>query len=257
MNYLLNFATPRYQLSQRVGNVLAQRYGLDVRYSYNDQQFKQEFKDFYQSNIEIFNHLRGFGYWLWKPYLIKTVLNQLSEGDLLIYADAGLIFIEDPEPLLNICSDTSQVFFALPNQSNARWCKRDLFIRLECDCEQAWLATQATGQCHLWKATQSSHDILNLWLDYSLDMHLIDDSPSVEPNHPDFKEHRHDQSILSLITYKLGLKLHKNPNQHGSDSSRAEFLGNYDQLALAVGALEENQQLAQIWEHKLRGVLMG
>ena len=34
------------------------------------------------------------------------------------------------------------------------------------------------------------------------DYHYIDDSPSIEPNHNSFKEHRHDQSIFSLLLKK-------------------------------------------------------
>ena len=35
--------------------------------------------------------------------------------------------------------------------------------------------------------------------------HLLDDSKSVNPNYPGFNEHRHDQSIFSLLTKKHGL----------------------------------------------------
>jgi hypothetical protein len=38
--------------------------------------------------------------------------------------------------------------------------------------------------------------------------HLIDDSPSVIPNHPEFQEHRWDQAILTTLAYHEGIKLH-------------------------------------------------
>jgi hypothetical protein len=37
------------------------------------------------------------------------------------------------------------------------------------------------------------------------DYHLIDDSPSIIPNHPSFREHRHDQSIFNMFVKKLNL----------------------------------------------------
>lgn len=32
---------------------------------------------------------RGFGYWLWKPYLIQEVLGKMHPSDVLVYADSG------------------------------------------------------------------------------------------------------------------------------------------------------------------------
>ena len=32
---------------------------------------------------------RSFGYWQWKPYLIRRVMDRMEEGDFLVYADAG------------------------------------------------------------------------------------------------------------------------------------------------------------------------
>ena len=38
------------------------------------------------------NNKRGYGYWLWKPYLIKKNLDTMNEDDILFYADAGCHF---------------------------------------------------------------------------------------------------------------------------------------------------------------------
>lgn len=37
-------------------------------------------------------HPRGFGHWLWKPYVIAEALAGLAEGDVLLYVDAGRAF---------------------------------------------------------------------------------------------------------------------------------------------------------------------
>ena len=42
-----------------------------------------------QHGAFIANHARGYGYWLWKPYLVRELLSHLDEGDILLYADAG------------------------------------------------------------------------------------------------------------------------------------------------------------------------
>ena len=43
---------------------------------------------------------------------------------------------------------------------------------------------------------------VNEWYEISSDYHNIDDSVSVTPNFGCFREHRHDQSIFSLLTKK-------------------------------------------------------
>ena len=50
-------------------------------------QEKEEFWLKHKNFIE--KHKRGYGYWLWKPYIIMQQLENMGEGDVLFYADAG------------------------------------------------------------------------------------------------------------------------------------------------------------------------
>jgi len=50
---------------------------------------------------------------------------------------------------------------------------------------------------------KDTRDLVNEWYNLSCDYHLIDDSSSVAQNFDCFKEHRHDQSILSLLTKNI------------------------------------------------------
>ena len=43
----------------------------------------------YIKSSPLFSAQKGGGYWLWKPYIIKHTLEQLNEGDVLYYIDAG------------------------------------------------------------------------------------------------------------------------------------------------------------------------
>ena len=45
---------------------------------------------FWNKNKEfILNSSKGYGYWIWKPYLINKELEKMNDGDILVYADAG------------------------------------------------------------------------------------------------------------------------------------------------------------------------
>ena len=37
------------------------------------------------------NNKRGYGYWLWKSYIVKKQLELMKEGDILLYADSGCV----------------------------------------------------------------------------------------------------------------------------------------------------------------------
>ena len=65
-------------------NIFNKIYGITENYLLNGDYWKKHGK------FTLNNH-RGFGYWLWKPYIINKLLEKLSEGDILIYADSGCI----------------------------------------------------------------------------------------------------------------------------------------------------------------------
>ncbi len=57
---------------------------------YTDLSLPHEFPTFWSQHgkfIEANN--RGYGYWLWKPFLILEAIKPMREGDVLLYADAG------------------------------------------------------------------------------------------------------------------------------------------------------------------------
>ena len=46
-------------------------------------------------NNNIFEYERGFGYWIWKPYIILNRLKKMKDGDILVYLDAGSSIINN------------------------------------------------------------------------------------------------------------------------------------------------------------------
>ena len=50
---------------------------------------ERPFVDFYNKYKQILDLPRGGGYWIWKPYFIKTYLDKLNDNDILVYIDSG------------------------------------------------------------------------------------------------------------------------------------------------------------------------
>jgi len=49
-------------------------------------------------------------------------------------------------------------------------------------------------------------DLVREWESRMRDVSLIDDSPSPQGEHPEFRDHRHDQSIFTLLAYERALQ---------------------------------------------------
>ena len=57
--------------------------------------------DFVKKNKKILSEKKGNGLYLWKPYFLNKAYRELKDGDYLIYTDAGSIFINKIQYLID------------------------------------------------------------------------------------------------------------------------------------------------------------
>lgn len=155
------------------------------------------------------NNKRGYGYWIWKPYLIKKTLDSMNENDILFYADAGCKFELNKEnnfliERINHIKKEKKIIgtFTCPEIS---WTKMDLIKYLEMEDKLSGRQHSA-GAIMFIKTHEITKFVNEWWRIATLDnYHYVDDTPSKIKNTHHFKEHRHDQSIFSLLTKKYNL----------------------------------------------------
>jgi hypothetical protein len=149
---------------------------------------------------------RGYGYWMWKSYLIQRELERLAFGDILIWADAGVVLNPKAERRL-------QEYIAMAMQSPSGvvafqdkypervYTKGDVFQYFGLMDNVAYTDTpQFLGGVLVLRKTGKTVQLINDWWSSILKRHdLITDQRSVTPNYPEFIENRHDQSVLSLL----------------------------------------------------------
>lgn len=169
---------------------------------------------------------RGVGYWLWKSYIIEKEIRGLADGDVLIYSDAGVEFINNVSHIIDRMDQ--DIFLFGNNWEHAHWCKRDVidaifskdtlpeYTHWTLPVEWGIFGKQAQASVIFFRVSKRSRDLVAEWLHWCLfeGGRLIDDSPSRLPNHPEFREHRHDQAILTTMAYREGIKLHYWPAQY-------------------------------------------
>lgn len=173
---------------------------------YTDADLRADTEFWTKHSQFIEKNKRGYGYWIWKPYLIKKTMEKMKDGDMLLYLDAGCeIDINEKEYLIN-CFDISKTDYIVGTFTciERDWNKMDLLLKLDMN-DTTYLNTSQRQASALYFICKKIRSLVNEWYEIACDYHMIDDSPSIAPNLPCFKEHRHDQSIFSLLTKKYNL----------------------------------------------------
>ncbi len=198
---------------------------------------------FYQQHKDILQCYRGGGYWLWKPYLIQKVLRTMENNEYLLYMDAGSYMIDSIRPLIDLFSNNKPIICFENCQIEKYFTKRDCFIALKCDSPLYTDTNQRMATFHLWKKCAASLDFVDEWLRFAVQRKLIDDSPSKAPNYPGFREHRHDQSIFSLLSKKYDIESFRNPSQFGNRHKKSYNNSPYNQIVDLARARNTRSEL--------------
>ena len=151
----------------------------------------------------IMNNKRGYGYWIWKPLIIKNQLEKMKDNDILFYLDCGSSIINNNtnklNTYINILKDKDIMVFD-SDYLTKKFMKKNVINEFNLNKDVLDNNLIEAG-CLIIKKTDFSFKFLNLWLDtmsknnYSL---VNDDLLNYEQD-KEFIEHRHDQSILTIL----------------------------------------------------------
>ncbi len=153
---------------------------------------------------------RGYGYWVWKPWLILEELQKCEPDEVLVYADAGCTVdangaarFDEYRRLLKM-NPVGVIGFRL-GQPEKRYTKGDAFAALD-----AWAlkdTPQVMGTVVVLHRCEASLEFMREWLELAESYNLVSDVASVVTNDSAFIEHRHDQSLFSLLAKLRGVAI--------------------------------------------------
>lgn len=152
---------------------------------------------------------RGYGFWSWKPYVILSALEDSAVNDVIVYADAGCTInpkgierLNDYITMLNSQTKYDIISFQLCELPEIKYSKKDLLMHLEVPLED-----MMSGQCMatviIMRKGEHSLSVVNKWNELALLRDLINDKRNMKED-KQFIDHRHDQSIFSLLVKKYG-----------------------------------------------------
>lgn len=171
---------------------------------------------------------RGFGYWIWKPFVISQAL-EIGRSDFLLYADAGCTLnlgnstaVSRLADYLDFAAEHSVCSFVMDQQPESKWTKRDLLTLCDISSSDRENGQRVAGAL-LLKRCAMTRDLVGAWsrIAEMERYHFLDDSPSRDPENEGFIEHRHDQSILSCILKSAGLPAIADETYFGNDWNEA------------------------------------
>lgn len=184
---------------------------VDIFFPDADSPLMRKFAEIHGEYVR--NNPRGYGYWIWKSYLVDEILSGLPLGSHLYYMDIGCELSAFGEGRFNFLDDYVDrhgvLFFQMPFLEKA-WNKMETALAILGHWDHQ---TMDTGQIQAtWFALKKSDDSMSLvteWRRWCLKDggYYLTDSCDPDLQHAAFIGHRHDQAILSLIVKRRGYSL--------------------------------------------------
>lgn len=199
----------------------------DDRYSFQREKFRTEAisssffdevkmfsprdldHDFITRYREILNMRRGGGYWIWKPYLIKKYLDNVKDGDILIYCDAGCTINANGrkryhEYLDQLISSATGIFGFKLHFKAYEYTKQEIFDYFQSP-EEVLNSNLIVAGILLFRICAHSLMVIDKWFKtLEDDPWLFTDQLALINRHDGFIENRHDQSVYTVLVNTYG-----------------------------------------------------
>lgn len=213
MRIFITFGDDKFKKARKLSAKMAKfRGGFDKVIEYTPEDISPTFK---REHEDIFSIKRGYGLWLWKPYIIWKTLNEVAnDGDLVFYADAGSFFIRNVKHIEKEMGDSDILVSAVPLRE-WQFTKVDVFDFFNCEDDQFLNTAQIQGTFFFVRKSLSSVNFVREWLDLCTIIDLLhpDNIKTGRLNPVGFVGHREDQSILSVLCKSKSIKPHQDPTQ--------------------------------------------
>lgn len=209
-----------------------------------------DIKEYIDSFPEFKKYSKGFGNYFWKPYIIQQALSTIGEDDFLIYMDSGTFILKRLTPLCEYLNNIGKDILVFQSPLIAKqWTKKDTFVLLNANTRCYYDACQLLAGYIVIKNTQKAREFIENYRLQCTDERIVSDLPNVMgfPNESVFKEHRHDQSVLTVLSRNSSIvQIERDPSDYGVFPE--QYFKNTDRLYDAKALDKSN--------YKFRGFLV-
>ena len=234
--HFVTYGTKNFRVAKKHLMMLASESSLfDSVIGLSQKSLSDDFKSKYRN---ILKESRGAGYWIWKHEIIKNVLDEIKENDILVYSDAGSSFnyyaknrFSEYIEVINNSEFGNFLMECESKHKEIQWTSSKLleYFNVEKNSEIAQSTQLEATHMIFKKNDHTKHYFEDYTKLLNFDMNLITDKYNHINKHDAFKENRHDQSIFSLLTKTLGGEIIPNET-HFLDNKELQY--NYPFLAV-------------------------
>ncbi len=161
----------------------------------------------FESHPDIMNTSRGAGLWSWKaPVILFTMM--ATNADVILYCDSSTKMLWDRDRLVNTLGEKNILAFVTMWEEH-KYTKRDTFVEFigsapsgsDQPMKDITNSNQFAATASAYRCGSIALDFLKDWADLCTRKELVSDDENVRglPNYEGFVDHRHDQSIFSLL----------------------------------------------------------
>ena len=161
---------------------------------------EKDVADFFAANPEHLRDSRGYGWWAWKPFLIKSVLAQRPDGDVVVYCDSATLFERSLAPYVEaVRGHTPMLLSRLggwtkADYRNRRWTKKHVFDAMHAG-DSIGDEIQINAAFQMYRVCPESKAFVEEYLRWCTALDVVND----DGRDGDCVDTRHDQSILSIL----------------------------------------------------------
>lgn len=183
---------------------------------FSREDLDPDFKHAHGRFLRMRKRLGGYG--IWKPQIILQMMRDMQDGEIVLYLDAGCeVNVRAAARFRDYLRATEQSPLGLFTYTTTlgaqvQWTKGDLVQKVA-----PWFQGRVdevlqepqhiTGIIFVQKIA-SAVDFMEQWRSLMGNYRLIDDSPSRARNSSGYVEHRHDQSVFSMMLYANDHRYH-------------------------------------------------
>lgn len=159
---------------------------------------------------------RGGGYWLWKPVIVKSVLDTLKENDILVYCDAGCTLnaggVKRMKEYIEMVKSPAKpvVRFQMNWHHEKCWTNEPVFQHFKIPADSPHRQTgQYMATAFVLRKCAISCKIIDQWYSTAVKHPaLFSDALTAQNRTLHLKDHRHDQSVFSIIAKLNAANIH-------------------------------------------------
>ena len=217
----VSFATSDFRWSLEALRTSALNQGCTAFFAYTPEDISEEVR----GHDDVFTPAsRGFGYWAWKGIVIDRVLRDHAEnGDVVVYIDAGILMVSTITPYIKAMQHHDAFLFRVgeavsKGYTQRRFTKLDTFDAMGTTLDRDGDHYQLMGGLQMYRKNLATQAFVSMLREALLNPACVDDIHR-QPNHVDFIDHRHDQSVLTMLFHSKNCPIRalvsKCPSQFG------------------------------------------